>query len=35
MFPQARRVFEREELAELGERMQARKDELLTARANA
>jgi hypothetical protein len=34
MFPQARQVFERDELVELGERMQARKEELLTARAS-
>jgi hemerythrin-like domain-containing protein len=34
MFPQARQVFDREELAELGERMQARKEELLTARSS-
>jgi hemerythrin-like domain-containing protein len=33
MFPQARRVFERDELVELGERMRARKAELLDARA--
>ena len=32
MFPQARQVFERSELQELGERMKARKDELLRAR---
>ena len=32
MFPQAREVFERSELQELGDRMQARKDELLRAR---
>ena len=32
MFPQARDVFERSELQELGDRMQARKDELLQAR---
>jgi len=32
MFPQARRVFERSELVELGERMQARKEELLQVR---
>jgi hemerythrin-like domain-containing protein len=35
MFPQARQVFEREELVALGERMQARKDELMAVRANA
>ena len=29
MFPQARQVFSKDELVELGERMQARKDELL------
>ena len=33
MFPQAREVFERAELVELGERMQARTEELLQARA--
>jgi len=32
MFPQAREVFARSELQELGDRMQARKDELLKAR---
>ena len=32
MFPQARDVFERSELQELGDRMQARKQALLTAR---
>jgi hemerythrin-like domain-containing protein len=32
MFPQAREVFERSELQELGDRMQARKEELLQAR---
>jgi hemerythrin-like domain-containing protein len=32
MFPQARKVFERSELTELGGRMQARKDELPQAR---
>jgi hemerythrin-like domain-containing protein len=32
MFPQAREVFERSELQELGERMKARKAELLQAR---
>jgi len=29
MFPQARQVFSKDELVELGERMQARKAELL------
>ena len=33
MLPHAREVFERAELVELGERMQARKEELLQARA--
>jgi len=33
MFAQARSVFEREELEELGERMQARKEQLLRERA--
>ena len=32
MFPQARQVFERSELQELGERMKERKDELMAAR---
>ena len=32
MFPQARQIFERSELQELGERMKARKDELMAAR---
>jgi len=32
MFPQARQVFEHRELVDLGERMMARKDELLQAR---
>lgn len=32
MFPQARKVFERSELTELGDRMQAREDELPQAR---
>ena len=32
MFPQARQVFERSELQELGDRMKARKDELMAAR---
>jgi hemerythrin-like domain-containing protein len=31
MFPQARQVFERQELVELGERMRARKQELMRA----
>jgi hemerythrin-like domain-containing protein len=35
MFPQARQVFERHELVELGERMQSRKDELMAVRADA
>ena len=35
MFPQARKLFERAELVELGERMAARKEELLEADANA
>jgi hypothetical protein len=29
MFPQARQVFSKDELVELGERMKARKEELL------
>ena len=32
MFQQAREVFERDELEELGDRMEARKEELLQAR---
>ena len=32
MFKQARQVFDEAELEELGERMQARKDELMAAR---
>jgi hemerythrin-like domain-containing protein len=32
MFPKAKKVFEEDELKTLGERMQARKDELATSR---
>ena len=32
MFPQARQIFEKSELQELGERMKSRKDELMAAR---